>query len=286
MRLDRDAIVWDRFDGLEPHEESWRADAPFWEEFTAAMFRSNGLAYAADRQSNVAAFVEARDRAPFCAMVDALLPRLAARTALDGVDLVLLAHWLPDLHLGTSVTNYAMHALGLNTATGFAVSDRGLAAPLLALDFAARWRTPNGRALVMVMDQKHLLYRSPEIEAIAPENCACLMLLDAFGREGLGYAGYRREPLPPDGDPRATAIGLARALALEPAQTTVIAPPALAVRLADAFAAVTPADPRLVCTAPFAALAALPPGDVLILAPDGAALTAVGFFEDGRTSCA
>lgn len=285
MRLDRDAIVFDRFGGLEPPEERWREDVPFWEEFTESLFRSNGLAYDAQRDGNIATFLTATDRAPFAAMVETLLPRLAARAPLADIDLVVLAHWLPDLHLGTSVTNFAMHALGLQDATGFAVSDRGLAAPLVALDMAARWAKPRGRALVMVMDQKHLLHRCPEVDALSPENAACLMLFDDFGTGDLGYAGYRRVPLAPGDDPREATLGLAHALALEPARTMLIAAPDLCVASERDFF-VAPTDARHVCAAPFAVLAGLPPGDALIVVREADALCAVGFFDEGRRACA
>src|SRR5688572_4073956 len=131
--LNLEQIVWDRFSCLDPFQEQWMDELPFWEEYTAAFFRSNGIEYRSEH-SNVRECLQAEDRAPFVNMVEALLPRLAEKTVLTDVDFVLLAHWMPDLHLGSSVTNFAMHQLGLTKAFGFAISDRGLSAPFFAMD--------------------------------------------------------------------------------------------------------------------------------------------------------
>src|SRR5436190_20125643 len=103
-------------------------------------------------------------------MAEALLNRLSQRAAISDVDFVLLAHWLPDLHLGTSVTNFAMHHLGLSGAFGFAISDRGLSAPLFAVECIDKYlRDGRGKAVLMIMDQKHLLYKSALIDSLSPD---------------------------------------------------------------------------------------------------------------------
>src|SRR5260370_40721871 len=103
-------------------------------------------------------------------MAEALLTRLARNAVLTDVDFVLLAHWLPDLHLGSSVTNFAMHHLGLGKAFGFAISDRGLSAPFFALDCIDKYlRSGRNKARLLVMDQTHLLYKSGLTAALMPD---------------------------------------------------------------------------------------------------------------------
>lgn len=285
MRLDPAGIVWSRFDGLEPPEPDWDGHHAFWEEFTRSFFHANGLAYDPASDSNVARWLSAPDRAPFAAMVAALLPRLAERERLDDADMVMLAHWLPDLHLGTSVTNFAMHRLGLTDCVGFAVSDRGLSAPLFALDCIARCLANRTRkALLLVMDQKHLLYRSAAVDALRPENAACAMVLEPGAGAGLRFLGYRRDtgsalPVPDRVAAMAAALGIA------PSGATLVGPPDLLAEL-PAWPGLA-ADPRLVCTAPFAALAGLAglEGAVLILTRDHATLTAVGLAATEHRPC-
>lgn len=270
VHVDPTQIVWDVFDELEPPKPEWREQFDYWEDYVAKFFRSNGLDWD-PADSNVEAWLMASDRAPFAAMVDALLPRLAQRAPLEETDAILLAHWLPDLHLGTSVTNFAMHRLALEDCFGLAISDRGLSAPFFAFDCLVRYLAAGRRrGMLMIADQKHMMYRSDLVDRIRPANAACLLAIDLEATDGLRYAGYARADIPPAG-PGAAIDGLRERLGLSRGVTLI--GPAAFVGCGVAV------DERLVCSAPFAALAdvAEPGGEYLLLCHDDRHVTALGF---------
>lgn len=285
LRLDPKTILFREFGGLEPTDPDWLGETAYWEDFNQRFFASNGLPYG-PTDSNVDQWLSAPDRAPFACMARELLPELSARTDLSDVDLVLLAHWLPDIHLGTSVTNYAQHQLGLINGFGFAISDRGRSAPLFALHCASRYlNSDRRRAILMVMDQKHLLYRSPLVEALAPANSATVLVLDRDdAAEGLIYAGYRH-----CGGITSASLGAAIALICadfeaSPSTTTLIADPATLAHVSHP-GPVLVQDPRLLCSAPFALLAqaAAQSGDILIITHEQNELCAV-LFKDAASN--
>ena len=271
-------MVWDRFGCLEPWQQSWNDQRSYWEDYTAAFYRSNGIQYRyAD--SNVGEWMGATDRAPFVKMAEVLLERLKDRTILNDLDMILLAHWLPDIHLGSSVTNLAMHHLGLCNACGFAISDRGLSAPLFAMDCIAKYlQHARRRALLMVMDQKHLLYKSSLKEAVMPDNNACVMLLERRRGPGLVYLGYRRHVLRLSESLSAQCLELLDTLALRRDVTTIITSDQQVADIAVP-ARVATADPHLVCAAPFVALGENLEAnrDYLLLTRDDQCLCGVGF---------
>jgi hypothetical protein len=276
--LDLEHIVWDRFGCLEPCQPEWLDDLSYWEDYTAALFQSNGRAYRPE-DSNVRGWLQAADRAPFVRMAEVLLSRLAARAVLDDVDFVLLAHWLPDLHLGTSVTNFAMHHLGLRTAFGFAISDRGPAAPFVAFDCIDNYlRGGRRKALLLVMDQKHLLYHSSVQASLRPDNNACIMLLARRPTPRLTYLGYRRLVLAAPRSVHDTCQAILASLSLRSDATTIITSDPLLAAL-PLGAHTVAADRHLVCAAPFAALAGslAPDRDYLLLVRDGQAVCGVAF---------
>lgn len=277
LRLDPRSIVFDEFGGLEPAEPQWLAERAYWEDYNHRFFRSNGLDYRPE-DSNVDRWLTACDRAPYAFMARALLPRLSARMGdLSDIDMVLFAHWLPDLHLGTSVTNFALHHLGLTEGFGFALSDRGRSAPLFALNCLDRCLTgARRRAILMVMDQKHLLYRSALVDRLDPVNSAAVMVLDRTPGAGLAVSGYHRIPQQPAASLPATLRGLLADWGCAAAQTTLIADPAL-LALADHRGRGLAQDPRHLCAAPFAALARCADltGPVVLLCQEGAELTAL-----------
>jgi hypothetical protein len=261
-------------------------DLEYWEDYTAAFFRSNGIDYRSE-DSNVLSWLQAEDRAPFVKMVEALLPRLGKKAVLSDVDFVLLAHWMPDLHLGTSVTNFAMHQLGLTKAFGFAISDRGLSAPFFALDCIEKYlRGERRKALLIVMDQKHLLYKSEVKDTLKPHNSACLMLLERRNGPGLCYLGYRRQLPVPQGSLTEGCFTIIDFLSLRRNLTTIITSDRLLMNL-DMPNQIVKADPQLVCAAPFVALSESIKGnnDYLLLIRDDDCLTGIGFRSEGPEKC-
>lgn len=279
LRLNPKQFLFREFGGLEPPDSDWLTEKSYWEDFNQRFFASNGQAYTAEN-SNVDSWLTATDRAPFACMARELLAELGDDADLAQTDIVLFAHWLPDIHLGTSVTNFAQHTLGITDGFGFAISDRGRSAPLFALHCAARYLTGDRkRAIVMVMDQKHLLYRAPLVEALAPANSATLMVLDRNATaDGLIFAGYRHF-----GGITADMVGetLARIcvdFGVDPQVLTLIADPQVAQR-AGHTGPVRLQEPRLLCSAPFAVLAQVAdqPGEYLILSHENTDLSAVLF---------
>lgn len=282
MYIDPRSIVSNTFGGLEAAAPAWADQVEYWEDFTRRFFDSNGRVYT-ESDSNVVDWLSADDRAPFVEMVRALLPSLSVRADLSDVDLIILAHWLPDIHLGTSVTNFALHTLDLPDGLGFAISDCGPSAPLLALHCIERHLTgPKRKALLMVMDQKHLLYRSDVVKTIDPLNSASLVLVerDARGDAGgeLRYCGYRRHHNIDPIDLSEQIHAMASDFGLVPQTCTLIATPEIAEHL-DWRGSVLIQDKRLLCSAPFAALAehGRPETDYLIVVQDQSSLTGVGF---------
>lgn len=275
-------IVWDEFGGLEAPRDEWRAQFAYWEDYVEKFFHSNGMAWD-PADSNVESWLMSEDRAPFAGMVDQLLPRLAARTGLDKTDAILFAHWLPDLHLGTSVTNFAMHKLGLTDCFGFAISDRGLSAPFFAFDSLYKYLL-NGRrrGLLIVADQKHVMYKSDLVQRLAPANAACVIQIDTANDAGLRYAGYCRHVMSEDETEAAALAAILSALHMNPARSCLVGPESL---LEDAVAGpdrIVTQD-RLVCSAPFAALCEAQDmtRSYLLLCRDGRTISALGFEGDG-----
>jgi hypothetical protein len=266
------------FGSLEPFEPAWLAKRDDWESYTQALFRANGLLWE-PTSSNVDHWLQAPDRAPFLNMAGGMLPALQSGRDLSRVALVIVAHWTPDLHLGTSVSNYLLHELGLTKALGFAISERGLSAPLFAVDCAARYLQPGQQALVLVADQRHLLYRSPAFDPSAVSNSASLLLLEQGG-PSRPLTGYRRQ-LRGQGESLADSLGLM--LVQPPAWPvggTLVADPAtLAATGWTGLRRAT--DPARLCSAPFAALADCR-GSALLLQADAQALYGLGV---GAMSC-
>lgn len=271
-------FVWERFNSLDPFQPHWMDELPYWEDYTSAFLRSNG-SECRSQDCNVKEWIQAEDRAPFIKMAQVLLSRLVDQTCLTDVDFVLLAHWLPDLHLGTSVTNYAMHHLGLSSGFGFAISDRGLSAPFFALECIDKYlRDGRRKALLMVMDQKHLLYKSDLKGSLNPDNSACIMVLERQIGPGLHYLGYRRAGLPSTDCLTQHCLSMLQTLALRIQQTTIITSDRLTADL-DLPACIIQADPHLICSAPFVGLfqSLAPNRDYLLLTRDRHSLYGVGF---------
>ncbi|ATG35440.1 MULTISPECIES: hypothetical protein [Phaeobacter] len=253
LRIVPDSLICREFGGLEPADPNWLRELDYWEDYNARFFRANGKTYQPG-DSNVETWLTADDRAPYAAMTRELLDELSGRMDLSDIDLVLLAHWLPDIHLGTSVTNFALHHLGVQGGFGFAISDRGLTAPLFAMHCAARYLSADRRkALVLTMDQKHLLYRSPVVEALDPVNSAAAMVLEHDASQGMSYTGYRRMALADQDTPWEAVAEFCAAQGQVPEDVCLIAPPEL-LACAEHQGPSRAQSAQLLSTAPFAAL--------------------------------
>ncbi|MFS4583141.1 hypothetical protein [Phaeobacter sp. C3_T13_0] len=253
LRIVPGSLICREFGGLEAADPNWLKEVDYWEDYNSRFFRANGKTYKPD-DSNVQTWLTAEDRAPYAAMTRELLDDLSARMDLSDIDLVLMAHWLPDIHLGTSVTNFALHHLGVKDGFGFAISDRGRTAPLFAMHCASRYlKAGRRKALLLSMDQKHLLYRSPVVESLQPINSAAAMVLERDVRSGMRYAGYRRLALTKQDDLEAAVAELCSEMGHAPETVCLIAPPDLLNRAGHAGQVIAQST-RLLCSAPFAAL--------------------------------
>jgi len=278
LYLNTNHIVWNEFGGLEPANPEWTNQFDYWEDYVEKFFQSNGMPFD-PADSNVEQWLMSDDRAPFAGMVEELLPVLKDRVGVDDTDAILFAHWLPDLHLGTSVTNFAMYKLELDDCFGFAISDRGLSAPFFAFDSLYKYLL-NGRkrGLLIVADQKHVMYKSDLVAALAPANSASILQIDTDNTEGLRYAGYLRHVLK-DGESNDAAISkMLETLSLDAANTQLIGSQKLLVDVTSGANKIITQD-KLVCTAPFAELSAVTDlsQNYVLLCQDDNVISALGF---------
>ncbi|WJY13483.1 hypothetical protein PCO82_12940 [Pectobacteriaceae bacterium CE90] len=269
-------IIWDTFGQLETFNPAWVDNIPHWESYIAAFFKANGLSWDA-AQSNVTSCIHAPDKASFISMFNQLLPTLRQRIDTEDIDVVLMAHWTPDLHLGTSVVNHVIYSLNLSEQSfGLAISDRGLSASLFAFDCLNRYVCNNHRrALLLIADQKHLLYRSTLMAQLQPANSACILAINRE-QQGWCYQGYQRR-IEISADQLASCCDEMLAhFSLSPSDCRIVASSAVLSHLpSTAYRIVS--DDRLLCSAPFAALQqGDPTQDYLLLTWENAVLTAVG----------
>lgn len=285
ISVDPKSIVWGTFNGLEPPAPDWSKHIEYWEDYTRRFFGSNGKEYTT-RDSNVIQWLSAPDRAPFVHMLKALLPLLKERADLSDIDLVVVAHWLPDIHLGTSVSNFALHYLGLENAFGFAISDRGLSAPFFALHCIDRYLVEDRKkALLIVMDQKHLLYKSSIVAEIDPYNSASLMVLRRSDDDALRYCGYCRSPDVTHQNLGAEIRQIAAHFGIDATRSTLVSDTDLLPHV-DWAGPIRTQNRRLLCTAPFAILAdhATNSRDHLLVSYQDRSLSAVCFSEKKERS--
>jgi hypothetical protein len=284
ISVDPKSIIWSTFNGLEPPAPDWARHIDYWEDYTRRFFGSNGKEYTS-QDSNVARWLSAPDRAPFVHMLKALLPLLKERADLSDVDLVIVAHWFPDIHLGTSVSNFALHYLGLENGFGFAISDRGLSAPFFALHCIDRYLVGDRKkALLITMDQKHLLYNSSVVAKIDPYNSASMMVLRRSDDGVLRYRGYCRNPDVVQQDLGNEIWQIATRFGIDATQSTLIADPDI-LRHVEWAGPTHAQNRRLLCTAPFAVLAdhAADCAGHLLVSYQSRSLSAIYFsVEEGR----
>nr|WP_283099554.1 hypothetical protein [Pseudomonas sp. MWU15-20650] len=278
MCLDPADIVFQSFHQTEAPMPEWDADIPHWRSYVQHFFQANGETLS-PQDDQVQAWVTSQERASFSDMIAALLPRLAAVIDTARVKTVLMAHWTPDLHMGSSVVNAAIHQLGLRACLALAISDRGPDAALFALDGlndCLAGKDEDG--LLLIAEQKSLMYASKLMAGLQPQNNACVCLLNKQQR-GLRYRGLRRVPLAQwSNETLMHAVGQ---LGLAKERLTLIGP---AGRLEAAHAGVRSyaSDPHLLCAAPFVALRTLwePQRDYLLISENDNGISLCGLAAE------
>ncbi|WOA53903.1 hypothetical protein [Dickeya solani] len=280
---------------IQPDDLVWRAFAPESEAALLAPHPSQAL-----MADYLRAFFRSHDdklepddalltrwlnsgRHTFTAMMQALLPELQARHALQQLDLVMFAHWTPDSDLGCAVSNALIHACDARQAFGLSVSDRGLAAPLFALhaidDYLAS--DDNRReALLMIADQDVAPYPSERLAQLRPQKNCCLMRIEKrppHQASGLIFEGYYRQPYAENGAPIETLRQLLSRLPTTDT-LTLLGTPSLMAALQGAFPELQPTAvaESLLCAAPFVYLKhhAQPGRRYLLAVPESRHLTA------------
>jgi hypothetical protein len=121
----------------------------------------------------------------YATMAVHLMDRLQARGSLEGTDLVVLAHYLPNLHPLRITTSHLMHKYGLR-GTAFALSEREDAIAYVALKVIRQYLRSRQyrRAVLLVMDQNTIPYDSPDFASIKPENCGVALVLELSSGDG------------------------------------------------------------------------------------------------------
>ena len=279
LYIDPAHIISDQFGELEPPKPEWVEQIAYWEDYVKKFFLSNGMTFNSD-DSNVEQWLMASDRAPFSEMVRQLLPRLSDQADIATTEAILFSHWLPDLHMGTSVTNFIMHQLGLKDCFGFAISDRGLSAPFFAFDTLHKYlKAGRGTGLLVIADQKHLLYKSEMVARLSPRNVATVVRLDRSNTKGFEYRGYARRTLPRGDRGTEALFTLLAEFDLDPVRTTLIGPQSLLATADIPQVGIRLTEDSLICSAPFAVFADKPDlcRDYLLLCQDDARITALGF---------
>jgi hypothetical protein len=272
--LDPADIVFQSFHHTETPQPEWETEIPHWRSYVQHFFAANGQTLS-PQDERVPAWINSPERAAFCDMIAVLLPRLAEVIEPARVKTVLMAHWTPDLHMGTSVVNAAIHQMGLSACLAMAISDRGPDAALFALDGlndCLAGKDEDG--LLLIAEQKTLMYASPLMEALQPQNNACVCLVNKQQR-GLRYRGFKRASLA-----QWSAGWLSQAieqLGLAKGRVTLIGPTRL-LEVAPADAHAFAINPHLVCAAPFVALRTLwePQRDYLLISENDNGISVCG----------
>lgn len=276
--LDPADIVFQSFHHTEMALPEWDADIPHWRSYTQHLFQANGETLD-PQHDQVQSWITSPERAAFSDMIAALLPRLVAVIDPARVKTVLMAHWTPDLHMGSSVVNAAIHQLGLSACLAFAVSDRGADAALFALDGINDCLTGKDEdGLLLIAEQKNLMYFSPLMAQLRPENNACVCLLNKQQR-GLRYRGFKRMALAQwSNESLSSAV---EQLGLSSERLTLIGP-AQRLEAAHADARSFAINPHLLCTAPFVALRTLwePQRDYLLISENANGISLCGLAAE------
>ncbi|MFJ4389494.1 hypothetical protein [Pseudomonas soli] len=265
-------------------------------DFVDAFFHSQG--HDGQAQDLHAARWYAAQHQSFRAMLRQLLRELANQVRLDDLDLVVLAHWTPDVEVGCSVTNAIIHESGSRDAFGIAISDHGLSGAFLALQVIEDYlgdsdRDGHGKkALLLIADQDAILYDSPSLARFDPVASACIVMLRNLPGNrpggqiaGIAFKHYRSIPFP------ITEQALDDLLVdldmFTPSEDLlpllILTTPALAGQLREhrqlADHRIESWDDSLLSCAPWARLEQLAPSHqrILLMLPEGNALSCAGF---------
>ncbi|QXH58087.1 hypothetical protein [Pseudomonas maumuensis] len=276
--LDPADIVFQSFHHTETPQPEWRAEVAHWRSYVQHFFQANGRTLS-PRDDQVQAWVDSQERASFSDMISAVLPRLAAVIQPQRVKTVLMAHWTPDLHMGSSVVNAAIHQLGLSACLALAISDRGADAGLFALDGLSDCLADKDEdGLLLIAEQKNLMYDSPLMARLQPENNACVCLLNSQQR-GLRYRGFRRAPHAKWSTEWLSH--LIEQLGLVNERLTLIGPAQL-LEVASAGTRALATNPHLLCAAPFVALRTFwePQRDYLLISENDNGISLCGLAAE------
>ena len=282
LYLDPADIVSQSFHHTEVPQPEWEADIPHWRSYVQHFFAASGETLNVENEQ-VSAWISSDERAAFSDMVATLLPQLAPVVEPQRVKTVLMAHWTPDLHMGSSVVNLAIHQLGLTDCLALAISDRGPDAALFALDGLSDCL--HGKAedgLLLIAEQKSLMYFSPLMARLQPENNACLCLLNTQQR-GLRYLGYQR--LKTSANVNEAILQSVEHFGLTRERLTLIGSEQCLASLPQEFTSFA-VNPHLLCAAPFVALLECwrPGRDYLLLSEYNGRISLCGLVAtEGRT---
>ncbi|QXH58099.1 hypothetical protein [Pseudomonas maumuensis] len=264
-------------------------------DFVNAFFHSQG--HEGQAQDLHAARWYAAQQQSFRTMLTRLLGELAHQAQLDDLDLVLLAHWTPDVEVGCSVTNAIIHEAGARDAFGIAISDHGLSSAFLGLQVIEDYlgdsdRDGHGKkALLLIADQDAIMYESPSLARFNPVASACIVMLhylpdDQPGQgAGMVFKHYRKVAFPSTDqaldDLLVTLDMFTSRESLLP--LLILTTPAFAGRLREhgqlANHRIESWNEALLSCAPWARLEQLAPNNqrILLMLPEGDALTCAGF---------
>ncbi len=234
----------------------------------------------------------------FRTMLKQLVGELANQASLKDLDLLVLAHWTPDVEVGCSVTNAIIHETGCHDAFGIAISDHGLSSAFLALQIIEDYlddRDCGGRertALLLIADQDAIMYDSPTLARFNPAASACVVMLRSLpgdqtgGQPGsIGFKHYRKVPF------SATHLALDALLVTLDMFTPeedrlpllILTTPGFSRQLREhgplATHWIESWDEALLSCAPWARLEQLAPNNhrILLMLPEGNSLTCAGF---------
>jgi len=288
-------ILWRQFERHSAAPAVDDAQLKQVKDFVEAFFHAHG--HTAQAQDRHASRWYAAQHLTFRAMLTQLVGELATQIPLNDVELVVLAHWTPDVEVGCSVTNAIIHQTGAHDAFGIAISDHGLSSPFLALQAIEDYLDdtnagrPGKKALLLIADQDAIMYPSPSLERFNPVASACVVMLQkradepADGRAtGIVFKQYRTVPFPATQHALETLLNrLDMFTSMEehlPLLILTTACFAAQLRMHAQWAShrIESWDDALLCSAPWARLQQLAPNShrILMMQPQDNALSCAG----------